>query len=266
MSAPSFFVGTVAHRRLRPRRHYLRYRAFWLLLDIDDIDAVSARLRLLSKNRFNLFSIYDGDHGDGSSRPLRDRVNAELRAVGVDLSEGRIHLFSMPRVLGYVFNPLSIFFCYDRNGRLAALLHEVHNTVGERHIYALPVLGPDAGPVAQRCPKNFYVSPFLPMEMSYAFRVHPPGEDVHIAVLAHDERGPVLTATLSAKRRQLTDAALARIFLSIPLLTLKVCFAIHWHALLIWLKGVPIHSRPSARSRKRLSFWFDRKDKKCQSV
>ncbi len=165
MSAPpALFVGTVAHRRLRPRRHYLRYRAFWLLLDIDDIDAVSARLRLLSKNRFNLFSIHDADHGDGSGRPLQDQVDAELRAAGVDLGGGRIRLLFMPRILGYVFNPLSVFFCYDRDDCLVAILYEVHNTFGERHIYTLPVSSSSPGPLVQRCAKRFYVSPFLPMD------------------------------------------------------------------------------------------------------
>ena len=264
MSAPpSLFVGAVVHRRLRPRRHRLRYRAFWLLIDVDKIDALSARLRLFSRNRFNLFSIDDRDHGDGSGRPLRDQADAELRAAGVDLDGGTIHLLSMPRVLGHVFNPLSVFFCYNREGRLAALLYEVHNTFGERHVYALPVSASHAGALAQRCPKRFYVSPFLPMDLTYVFRVYPPDDDIRIAVAAHDERGPLLMAALSGKRRRLTDAALAQLFLSIPLLTLKVVLAIHWQALTIWLKGVPVHSRRAVQS---IFSSSDRSDKKCQDA
>ncbi len=129
----ALYEGTVAHRRLRPRRHRLRYRVFSLLLDIDEVPALCAGLRLLSHRRFNLFNFDERDHGDGTGGSLREWVETHLAEAGIDLEVGTIRLLAMPRVLGYGFNPISVWFCYHRSGRLAALLHEVHNTFGERH-------------------------------------------------------------------------------------------------------------------------------------
>src|SRR5262249_48726005 len=129
----AIYAGTVMHQRLRPRRHRLRYRVFSLLLDLDELDEVAARLRLLSRNRFNLFSFFDRDHGDGRREPLRMQIERRLAAAAIAPDGGAIRLLAMPRVLGYVFNPLSVYFCYRRTGVLAAVVYEVNNTFGERH-------------------------------------------------------------------------------------------------------------------------------------
>ena len=243
----ALYEGTVAHRRLRPRRHRLRYRVFSLLLDIDEVPALCAGLRLLSHRRFNLFSFDERDHGDGTGGSLRDWVETHLAEAGIDLEGGTIRLLAMPRVLGYGFNPISVWFCYHRSGRLAALLHEVHNTFGERHTYLIPV-SPDASPadIVQGCAKEFHVSPFMAMDMRYDFRVHAPDERLNLAILGGDSDGPMIVAALSAKRRPLTDAALLRAFLRTPLLTMKVIGGIHWEALRLWIKGVRLHARPPA--------------------
>ena len=135
----TLYAGIVTHRRVRPRPHRLRYRVFWMLLDLDEIGQLPRRLRLFSHNRFNALSFFDTDHGDGSGRPLRDQVEGHLRAAGLATDGGAIRLFCMPRVFGYGFNPLSVYFCYQRDGSLAALLYEVHNTFRERHSYLIPV-------------------------------------------------------------------------------------------------------------------------------
>lgn len=239
--ASALYAGGVVHQRLRPRRHRLERRVFWLLLDLSELDGLDRRLRWFSRNRWNLFSFFDRDHGDGSDRPLREQVEARLAAIGIDLAGGAIRLLTMPRVLGYVFNPISVYYCHAADGRLAAVSYEVSSTFGERHFYDLAVLD-DAGndPFRQSCAKALYVSPFLEMEMRYRFRGRAPGDRVGLTVGCDDAGGPLLTATLWGRRRPLADAALAWAALSYPLLTLKVVAAIHWEALILWLKGVPV--------------------------
>jgi DUF1365 family protein len=243
----ALYAGIVTHRRLRPRRHRLRYRVFSLLLDLDEIPAVCARLRLLSHRRFNLFGFDERDHADGSGGSLRDWVEGHLADAGIDLDGGPIRLLAMPRVLGYGFNPISVWFCYRRDGRLAALLHEVHNTFGERHSYLIPVAAADEpASIGQSCDKAFHVSPFMAMDMRYDFRVHAPDERLSLIVRGCDDGGPAIVAALAATRVELTDAALLRAFCRTPLLTLKVIGGIHWEALRLWIKGVRLHRRPAA--------------------
>ena len=243
----ALYVGSVMHRRLSPRRHRLRYRAFWMLIDLDETGALDRRLSLFSRNHFNLFSFHDADHGDGKAEPLRGYVERTLASHGIDIAGGRIALLCMPRILGYVFNPLSIYFCYRADGSLAALLYEVRNTFGQMHSYLLPVTG-DAATVHQHCAKEFYVSPFLDMDMTYDFRVVPPADRISVVVAADDKRGAVLVASLAGERRAMTDRALASIFFRLPLMTMKVVVAIYWEALKIWWKGMRLYPRPPAPS------------------
>lgn len=239
--ASALYAGRVVHQRLRPRRHRLEQRVFWLLLDLAEVDGLDRRLRLFSRNRRNLFSFFDRDHGDGSGRPLRAQVEARLAAIGVNLGGGAIRLLTMPRVFGYVFNPISVYYCHAADGRLAALSYEVSSTFGERRWYDITVTtGDDGGPFRQTCAKSLYVSPFMEMEMRYRFRGRAPAEKVALTVGCDDADGPLLNASLWGERRPLTNGALARAALSFPLLTWKVVAAIHWEALRLWLKGVPV--------------------------
>ncbi|MBI1201221.1 MAG: DUF1365 family protein [Rhodopseudomonas sp.] len=241
----ALYVGSVMHRRLTPHRHRLRYRAFWLLVDLDEPDVIARRLSLFSHNRFNLFSFHDADHGGGSTEPPRNYVGRVLAENGVDGPIGRIALLCMPRILGYVFNPLSIYFCHRPDGALAALIYEVRNTFGQMHSYLMPVT--EQGPsVRHRCAKSFYVSPFLDMDLTYDFRVTPPAERLSAVIAVQDRRQPVLVASFAGKRRPLNDRALALVFLTHPLLTFKVIGAIHWEALKIWWKGMRLYPRPPA--------------------
>lgn len=243
MAGSALYIGHVMHRRLRPRVHRLRYRLFSLLLDLDELDALSARLRLFSRGRFNLLAFHDRDHGDGSARPLRAQAEALLHEAGL-ASGGAIRILTMPRVLGFAFNPLTLWFCHDRAGALSAIIYEVNNTFGERHSYLLPAVPGPGGDIAQSAPKRFHVSPFLPMAMQYRFRVAPPGAGLAVAITASDASGPVLFAAHRASRHELSDAALARALVTHPLMTLKVVAGIGWEALLLWLKRVPVHYHP----------------------
>ena len=136
------YTGRVGHTRLRPRRHALSYGVFMLLLDLDEAAELARRLRWFSLGRFNLLSFHARDHGDGSDTPLRVQVERHLAAAGLAADGGAIRLLCLPRVLGYVFNPLSLYFCYRRSGELAAILYEVSSTFGERHTYLIPAEGP----------------------------------------------------------------------------------------------------------------------------
>jgi DUF1365 family protein len=244
--ASSFFPGHVTHARLKPRVHRLSYRIYSLLLDLDELDDLDRRLTWFSVDRFNLFSFRRKDRGDGSGRDLRGQVERAMRAAGVEPDGGPIRLLTMPRLLGWAFNPLSTFFCHRCDGTLSAILWEVDNAFHQRHAYMIPVdpAGPD-GEIVQHCDKAFYVSPFMDMDLAYEFRVHPPGETLSIRIDVSDADGKVLGARHVARKEALTDRALLAAFFKIPFLTLKVVGGIHWEALKIWLKRVRLVARPA---------------------
>ncbi len=245
--ASALYVGEVHHTRLKPLRHRLRYRVFSLLLDVDELDTLDRRLRWFSLGRFNLFSLHPGDYGSGDAATLRESITTRLAAAGIR-AEGAIRLLTMPRILGYAFNPLSVWFCHAPDGRLAAILYEVNNTFGDRHDYLIEAQPSDDGVVRQACAKRMHVSPFLPLDLRYGFRIEPPSSDapsLSIAVKVHDDHGAVLNALHTARRRPLDDAGLLQVFATHPLLTLRVIAAIHWQALKLWLKGARFHRRPA---------------------
>lgn len=237
----ALYTGIVEHHRLRPRRHNLRYRIFMLLLDLDDLPSLFARLRLLRPGRFGLMSFNAPDYGDRSGAPLKTQIEARLSAAGIETG-GPVRLLTMPRILGHGFNPLSIYFCHRPDGGLAAILYEVSNTFGERHSYL--IAAPNGGPVRQSAPKRFYVSPFMDMALRYDFRIAPPDEACGVAITVNDDTGPMLTASFAGERAPLTDASLLRAWLRHPLLTFKVVAGIHWEALKIFFKGVGFRRRP----------------------
>jgi uncharacterized protein len=237
------------HRRLRPRRHSFRYRAFWMLLDLDELDQLSNKLRWFSYNRPNLFSLYDTDHGDGTRTSLRAQVERRLHEAGIELAGGQIRLLCMPRTLGYGFNPLSVFFCHGADGALAAIIYQVHNTFAQRHSYIIGVER-SGGPIHQQCFKRFYVSPFMGMDMRYDFRIVGPHERVAVDITASNPEGRVLHALLTGTREPITDKNLARSFLKLPAITFKVMAAIHWEALKLWWKRMNLYPRPAAPERK----------------
>jgi DUF1365 family protein len=252
-SAPaSLYFGDVMHARLKPVPHRFSYRVMSLLIDLDRLDEADRQCQLFGVNRAALYSFHEADHGERDGSSLRAYAQARANEHGVSLTGGRVWLLCYPRLLGYTFNPLSIYFCYNANGALALIIYEVRNTFGEIHSYVLPV-GPGeitAAGVRQEQDKLFYVSPFVEMATRYRFRISPPGEGVRLRILEVDEEGPLLAATFSGRRRALTTRALLLAFVTLPLLTLRIVGAIHWQALRLWLKGVKLVPRPDSAGAK----------------
>jgi DUF1365 family protein len=257
-AASALYVGEVVHQRSRTFDHRLRYRVWMVLVDLDALDGLQSRLRLLGRGRFGLITLRATDHGDRSDRPLRAQVEGHLAEAGIDIAGGPIRLLTMPRILGYGFNPISVFFCHTPDGALAALLYEVTNTFHERHSYLVAVPSPSppgggrapeavegAGPalIRQTVDKQLFVSPFMDRDLTYDFTVRPPGEAVSVVVAVRRGETPILTASFAGQRRPLTDGQLLRAFLTHPLLTWKVTWGIHWEAAKMMFKGARYRHR-----------------------
>jgi hypothetical protein len=242
MAESCLYHGEVVHRRLKPVHHELRYRVFNLFADVDRLEELSQSLRLFGYNRFSLFSIMDRNHGPGDGTPVREHAWRLVREAEGGEAVRRIFMFCYPSVLGYVFNPLTVYYGIDADGRLRLMIYEVNNTFGGRHSYVLPV----GDTLAQSAPKHFFVSPFNAVEGHYTFNFTSPGEKMALGVALSVDGAPILKAYVSGTRKPLTDANLLRSFLSVPLLTLKVTAAIHLHAVRLWGKGLPFIRRPVA--------------------
>jgi DUF1365 family protein len=244
--AAALYFGEVMHARLRPVGHRFSYRVMSLLIDLDRLGEADRQSRLFGVNRAALYSFHEKDHGGRDGSPLRAYAQRCAAEHDIDLGGGRVRLLCYPRLLGYTFNPLSVYFCYRADGALALMIYEVRNTFGDIHAYVLPVKPgetSEAG-IRQQQEKLFYVSPFVEMAMRYRFRISPPGELVKLRILETDREAPLLAATFHGRRRALTTPALLRSFFGLPLVTLKIVSAIHWQALRLWLKGVRLVSRP----------------------
>lgn len=213
-----------------------------MLIDLDELPRLDHALKLFKWNRYGLFSFHDRDHGDG--RPLKDWLDGLLDAAGIK-AKGLRQVLCYPRIFGYVFNPLSVWFCHDEVGALKAVIYEVHNTYGERHAY---VFGADGESLVRHdCAKEFYVSPFLAPDCRYRFRIHPPGEMVAVAIQEEEAGAPVLNASFAGNRRALTDRSLLAMLFRYPLMTVKVFAAIHFEAVRLMLKGIRRHPHSPVR-------------------
>jgi DUF1365 family protein len=244
----ALYIGEVMHARLKPMGHRFSYRVMSLLIDLDHLDVADRQSPLFGVNRPALYSFSEADHGERDGSTLRLYVQRRAAEHGIDLSGARVLLLCYPRLLGYTFNPLSVYFCYRADGGLALIIYEVRNTFGDIHAYVLPVKPgeiSEAG-VRQQQDKLFYVSPFIELAMRYHFRVSPPEKSVKLRILETDREGPLLAATFNGRRRALTTPALLRSVFSLPLVTFKIMAAIHWEALRLWLKGARLVPRPDA--------------------
>ncbi|ACK50964.1 protein of unknown function DUF1365 [Methylocella silvestris BL2] len=241
--ASCFYPGIVMHRRLRPRRHRFRYGIFLALFDIDELAALDDELRLFGYNRANVISFYDNDHLLAGAESLRAKVEGTLRLAGLSADGGSIRLLCMPRVFGYVFNPISVYFCYGAGTDLVAILYEVNNTFGEKHVYLFDARG-QQGRILQHCPKRLHVSPFMDMELTYKFTIRLPGARMAFNVNAVDSEGVMLATSFSGRRVEFTGGKLLGLIVAYPLMTVKVIAGIHFEALRLWLKGIRLRPSP----------------------
>jgi DUF1365 family protein len=248
MLVSSLYQTKIFHRRRRPKSHRLSYGAFFLMLDLDELDRMHRHLKWFSYNSFNIFSFYDRDHGPGTNEPLRPWIENYLAQAGVDLQGGSIQALCMPRIFGYVFNPITVYYCYHRDGQMQAVLYEVSNTFGERHSYLFNVDGSADGLIQHSCDKSFYVSPFIDVSGNYKFSLKKPARELYLHIRQSDEDGPLLDAWVNGEKRHISDRTLLMCLVRYPLLTLKVIGGIHWEALKIWLKGIRTVPRPDAPS------------------
>lgn len=244
------------HARLNPFRHRFSYRFFTGFFDIDRIGDQSKKLKLFSYNKWNVFSFFDRDHGAQDGKPLRPWVEKLLKEADLDFVCGPIMLLCLPRILGYVFNPLSVFYCFDTRGELQAILYEVHNTFGESHTYVTPISMEDGSDVAKphQANKSFYVSPFIGMQAKYHFSINKPAETIAVNIRQTNQDGDLLLASLTGQQAEFSDRALIRLFFAHPFLTFTVIAAIHWQALRLWFKGARYHGHAASKPAKKISY------------
>ena len=249
----ALYVGNVRHARYRPRTHRFTYRVFSAFLNVDDIDHDRLDLKLLSIDKFNLFSFRRRDHGakevsndDGKLRPFIEGLLAE---AGLDAPE-QIHILCYLRMLGFAFNPLTVYYCRNA-GRLTAMVYEVRNTFGDDHIYVVPLNGANADrPLLHNREKLMHVSPFIGMQTTYHFSAAAPDDNLRLVIRETQDNEPLLVASFVGTREALTDAALFKAFIKHPLMTVKVLIAIHYEAAKLFLKGVPFIKRPEPPQRR----------------
>lgn len=237
----ALYEGAMTHHRLRPADHRFSYRMYYGLFDLDELPQLDERLRLFSHNSWNLFSLRDNKHGSDDGTPPREWIVQQLSDADYDFELGRVQLLAFPTVVGYVFNPISVWWCFDTDDNLRAVLHEVRNTFGDKHCYLSEV---DPADPRQDFDKELHVSPFMDLEKSYSFQLTPPGDTVGVRIREDDVDGRLFTASFVGRRFDLSDRQLARVFVRYPMVTIKSVLAIHWQALKLWRKQVRFHSRP----------------------
>lgn len=237
--------GKVRHRRARPFVYTLEHDVYYVALDLDELDEVPQRIRLIGRNRPNLLSFRDGDHLDPPAVDLREAVREHLQTEGVDPGGWRITLVTNLRVFGYVFNPASFYLCRDASGELQVVIVEVHNTHQERHLYTLrrPT---DLLDFAASMDKDFYVSPFIEMVGRYTVRVRDEPARVRISINEDQDEGLLLHTSIDLTRRPLSDRTVAQMLVRHPFITQKTIGLIHWHALRLWRRGAPFRRHGAA--------------------
>ncbi|MGH7899338.1 MAG: DUF1365 domain-containing protein [Candidatus Binatia bacterium] len=246
----ALYTGYLSHRRTRPVEHEFRYAVSAYYLDLDELGHLARSLRLFGLNRPNLASFYDRDHMDGRPGSTKHKVLSYLASQGIELAGGRVYLLTQLRLLHYVFNPVSFYYCHDAAGILRAVVAEVDNTFGERHLYLLDErsrLADASRPESRRyrAAKRMHVSPFVSMDAVYDFRFAPVGERLSVFIGEQEHGREFFEAHLWGHRRTLDARGLAYALVRYPLLNWKVVFAIHWHALRLYWKGVPFHRQPA---------------------
>ena len=236
----NIYNGYVTHTRFKPVKHFLKYKTFSLFIDLDELELLDKKFKIFSFNKFNIFSFHNKDHGERNGKSLKEWVLYNLKKFKIEKNINRIKLLCYPRIFGYVFNPLSIFYCYENN-ILKAVFYEVKNTFNEQHTYIFKIK--DDKNIQQSCKKKFYVSPFMDMKTFYNFELKPPADKLSVLIKQTDKNGLILTAVQTGERKNFSSKQLIINFFKYPLMTLKIISAIHFEALLLWKKGAIYRGR-----------------------
>ena len=244
------YNGEVSHTRFKPVRHFLKYKTFSLFIDLDEINLLDKTISIFSHNKFNVFSFHDNDHGNRDGGCLKNWVLMNIKKFNIESKITKIKILCYPRIFGYVFNPLSIFYCYEYD-KLKAIFYEVKNTFNEQHTYIFKIK--DDQEIIQKCKKKFYVSPFMDMETYYNFKLLNPDEKLFVFIKQTDVKGTILTASQTGDKKELNFKQLAINFFKYPLMTLKIIGSIHFEALLLWKKGA-IYRKRDTKLKNNLSY------------
>ena len=231
------YNGNVIHKRFKPKKHFFKYKVFSLFLDLSELKELHNNLNFFSLNKFNLISFYEKDHGERDGSSILDWVKNNLRRNNISTDNIKVKLLCYPRILGYVFNPLSIFFVYDNDENLISILYEVKNTFGEQHTYVFKIEGENKL-IQNNCSKKFHVSPFIEMDCNYFFRILNPGDKLSVIIDQYDQEGKILFASQDGIRSDLTNKNLMNSYLKHHLMTFKIISAIHFEAFKLWIKGI----------------------------
>ena len=233
----SIYIGNVIHKRFKPKIHFFKYKVFSILLDISEIDILDKSLKIFSYNKFNIVSFYDADHGPRDGTSIKEWVIKNLNDNRINTENIKIKLLCYPRIFGYVFNPLSVFFIYNKNSELISILYEVKNTFGEQHTYIFKTKE-NENYIKHTCKKKFHVSPFIEMDCTYFFKILKPSEKISVIIDQYDEEGKLLYASQDGDRIEFNNKNLVLSYLRHPFMTFKIIVAIHFEAFKLWTKGI----------------------------
>ena len=232
----SIYNGTVIHKRFKPKIHFFKYKVFSLLLDLSDLNRLDKDTIFFSYNTFNLISFFDKDHGERDGSSLFEWVKKSLVENNINSENIKIKLLCYPRIFGYVFNPLSVFFVYDNQENLISILYEVKNTFGEQHTYIFKVENNNL--LQHNCSKKFHVSPFIEMNCNYFFKILKPAEKISVIIDQYQLDDKILFASQDGRRVDFNSKELLKSYIKHPLMTFKIISAIHFEAFKLWAKGI----------------------------
>ena len=232
------YTGKVIHKRFKPKEHYFKYNVFSLLIDLNELEEINKFIKFFSYNKFNIISFYDKDHGDRDGSSIKLWVKKNLRNIGIMTEDISIKLLCYPRIFGYVFNPLSTYFIYNKHSELISIFYEVKNTFGEQHTYIFKAQ--DEKTVQNKCKKKFYVSPFIEMDCEYHFKTLNPREQLSVVINQNDKDGKLLFASQDGISKDFNNKNLILSYLTHPLMTFKIIGAIHYEAFKLWAKRIKL--------------------------
>jgi DUF1365 family protein len=233
----AIYNGTVIHKRFKPKVHSFKYSVFSLLIDLSELEILDKKISFFSLNKFNLISFFEKDHGDRDGSSLKNWVIKQLQNYQINTENIKIKLLCYPRIFGYVFNPLSVFYIYNESENITAILYEVKNTFGEQHTYVFKIKD-DQKLLQHNCSKKFHVSPFIEMNCSYFFKLLKPGQKILVIIDQYQEQDKILYASQDGTRMEFNSKELLKSYLKHPIMTFKIIIAIHYEAFNLWVKGI----------------------------